>query len=56
MSTLSCFCVIGGILLLHLVFSRLFKIPYEYVILGITGPIADGGQAGNQSAKQIGYK
>lgn len=40
--TVFCFCVIAGSILLHLVLSRLFKVPYEYVILGITGAIADG--------------
>lgn len=40
--TLFCFCVIVGSIVLHLLLSRLFKVPYEYVILGITGAIADG--------------
>lgn len=40
--TVFCFCVIAGSLLLHPVITRLFKVPYEYVILGITGAIADG--------------
>lgn len=40
--TLFCFCVIIGSILLHLLISRLCKVPYEYVILGITGAIADG--------------
>ena len=40
--TLFCFCVIVGSIALHLFLSRLFKVPYEYVILGITGAIADG--------------
>lgn len=40
--TLFCFCVIIGSILLHLLITRLCKVPYEYVILGITGAIADG--------------
>ena len=40
--TLFCFCVIVGSISLHLLLSRLFRVPYEYVILGITGAIADG--------------
>ena len=40
--TLFCFCVIVGSIGLHLFLSRMFKVPYEYVILGITGAIADG--------------
>ena len=40
--TVFCFCVIIGSILLHLLISRLCKVPYEYVILGITGAIADG--------------
>lgn len=40
--TLFCFCVIGGSLLLHLTVTRLLKIRYEYVLLGIVGAIADG--------------
>ena len=40
--TLFCFCVIIGSISLHLFLSRMFKVPYEYVILGITGAIADG--------------
>lgn len=40
--TLFCFCVIAGSTLLHLTITRLLKIKYEYVILGITGAIADG--------------
>lgn len=40
--TLFCFCVIAGSIALHLFLSRMFKVPYEYVILGITGAIADG--------------
>ena len=40
--TVFCFCVIIGSILLHLLISRFLKVPYEYVILGITGAIADG--------------
>lgn len=40
--TLFCFCVIAGSLLLHLTLTRLLKIRYEYVLLGIVGAIADG--------------
>lgn len=40
--TLFCFCVIAGSTILHLTFTRLMKIKYEYVLLGITGAIADG--------------
>lgn len=40
--TLFCFCVIAFSLLLHLAVTRLMKIKYEYVVLGITGAIADG--------------
>lgn len=40
--TLFCLCVILGSILLHLTLTRLFKIKYEYVLLGITGAIADG--------------
>ena len=40
--TLFCFCVIAGSLILHLVITRLLKIRYEYVLLGIVGAIADG--------------
>lgn len=40
--TFFCFCVIAGSIALHLFLSRMFKVPYEYVILGITGAIADG--------------
>lgn len=40
--TVFCFCVIIGSILFHLLISRLCKVPYEYVILGITGAIADG--------------
>lgn len=40
--TLFCFCVIAGSMILHLVLTRLLKIRYEYVLLGIVGAIADG--------------
>ncbi len=40
--TLLCFCVILCSILLHLVITRLLKIKYEYVLLGIVGAIADG--------------
>lgn len=40
--TLFCFCVIAGSMVLHLIFTRLMKIRYEYVLLGIVGAIADG--------------
>ena len=40
--TLFCFCVIAGSLILHLAVTRLLKIRYEYVLLGIVGAIADG--------------
>ena len=40
--TLFCFCEIGGSLILHLAVTRLLKIRYEYVLLGIVGAIADG--------------
>lgn len=40
--TLFCFCVIAGCIILHLLITRLFKIKYEYVVLSITGCIADG--------------
>lgn len=40
--TLFCFCVIIGSIILHLLLTRLLKIKYEYVVLGITGAIADG--------------
>lgn len=40
--TLFCFCVIVGCIMLHLLITRLFKIKYEYVVLSITGCIADG--------------
>ena len=40
--TLFCFCVIAGSLILHLALTRLLKIRYEYVLLGIVGAIADG--------------
>lgn len=44
--TLFCFFVIIGSILLHLTITRLFKIKYQYVILSITGAIADGTTAG----------
>lgn len=40
--TLFCFCVIAGSTIIHLTITRLLKIKYEYVLLGITGAIADG--------------
>lgn len=40
--TLFCLCVIAGSLILHVVITRLLKIKYEYVLLGIVGAIADG--------------
>ncbi len=40
--TLLCFCVIICSILLHLLITRLLKIKYEYVLLGIVGAIADG--------------
>lgn len=40
--TLFCFCVIAGSTVIHLTITRLLKIKYEYVLLGITGAIADG--------------
>lgn len=40
--TLFCLCVIAGSLLLHVLITRLLKIRYEYVLLGIVGAIADG--------------
>ena len=40
--TLFCFCVIFGSLILHLLVTRMLKIRYEYVLLGIVGAIADG--------------
>lgn len=40
--TLFCLCVILGSITLHLTITRLLKIKYEYVLLGITGAIADG--------------
>lgn len=43
--TLFCFCVIAGSLILHLTLTRLLKIKYEYVLLGIVGAIADGSTA-----------
>ena len=43
--TLFCFCVIVFSFLLHVFVTRLFKIRYEYVLLGIVGAIADGSTA-----------
>lgn len=43
--TLFCFCVIFGSLVLHLLITRLLKIKFEYVLLGIVGAIADGSTA-----------
>ncbi len=40
--TLLCFCVIACSIILHLCITRLLKIKYEYVLLGIIGAIADG--------------
>lgn len=40
--TLMCFCVIASSIVLHLMITRLLKIRYEYVLLGIVGAIADG--------------
>lgn len=40
--TLMCFCVIFSSIVLHLLITRLLKIRYEYVLLGIVGAIADG--------------
>lgn len=40
--TVFCLCVIMGSLLLHLLITRMLKIKYEYVLLGIVGAIADG--------------
>lgn len=40
--TLFCFCVIFGSMALHLLVTRLLKIKFEYVLLGIVGAIADG--------------
>lgn len=40
--SLFCFTVVVGSLLLHLVLTRLFKIKYQYVLLGIVAAIADG--------------
>lgn len=40
--TLFCVCVIFGSLILHILITRLLKIRYEYVLLGIVGAIADG--------------
>lgn len=43
--TLFCFCVILFSFLLHMMLTRLLKIKYEYVLLGIVGAIADGSTA-----------
>ncbi|MDO5416343.1 MAG: DUF819 family protein [Lachnospiraceae bacterium] len=40
--TVFCFCVVTGSMLLHLFITRMLKIRYEYVLLGIVGAIADG--------------
>lgn len=40
--TVLCLCVIVCSILLHLFITRLLKIKYEYVLLGIVGAIADG--------------
>ncbi|MFA7573453.1 MAG: DUF819 family protein [Lutispora sp.] len=40
--SLFCFTVVVGSLLLHLALTRLFKIKYQYVLLGIVAAIADG--------------
>lgn len=40
--TLMCFFIIFCSLVLHLIITRLLKIKYEYVLLGIIGAIADG--------------
>lgn len=40
--TLLCFCVIFCSIVLHLLITRMMKIKYEYVLLGIVGAIADG--------------
>ena len=43
--TMFCFCVIVFSFLLHLTITRLLKVKYEYVLLGIVGAIADGSTA-----------
>lgn len=43
--TLFCFFVIVGSLVLHLLVTRLLKLKFEYVLLGIVGAIADGSTA-----------
>lgn len=43
--TIFCACVIFGSILLHLMVMRLLKVRYEYVLLSITGAIADGSTA-----------
>ncbi len=40
--SLFCFTVVIGSILLHLLLTRLFKIKYQYVILGMSAAIADG--------------
>lgn len=40
--TLMCFSVIFSSIILHLLITRMLKIKYEYVLLGIVGAIADG--------------
>jgi uncharacterized membrane protein len=40
--TLYCFCIIVSSIVLHMVLLRLFKVRYEYMVLAITGAIADG--------------
>ncbi|HCJ56842.1 MAG TPA: beta-carotene 15,15'-monooxygenase [Clostridiaceae bacterium] len=42
MISLFCFIVVCGSLILHLSLTRLFKIKYQYVLLGIVAAIADG--------------
>ncbi|MBE6989663.1 MAG: DUF819 family protein [Ruminococcaceae bacterium] len=44
--TLFCFVVIVGSTILHLIFTRLLKLGYEYTILSCTAAIADGPSAG----------
>lgn len=43
--TLFCFCVIVFSFMFHLAITRLLKVKYEYVLLGIVGAIADGSTA-----------
>lgn len=40
--SLFCLCVVVGSFLLHVLITRLFKVKYEYVLLGIVGAVADG--------------